>query len=58
MDEPEKRMKMLQSKNASTKYRHFLKQFPSIANRARLRDIASFLGMSQEHLSRIRSGEK
>ena len=36
-------------------YERFLKDFPTVANRASVNDIASYLLMSPESLSRIRS---
>lgn len=37
------------------RYERFLKDFPTVANRASVNDIASYLLMSPESLSRIRS---
>jgi CRP-like cAMP-binding protein len=40
--------------NASTRYRNFLLRQPDIALRVSLADIASYLGITQQSLSRIR----
>ena len=39
---------------AEEKYRHFLKSFPNLANRAPRHMVASYLGITPETLSRIR----
>lgn len=41
---------------ASERYKAFASQFPDVARRARLTDIASYLGITPSTLSRIRSG--
>lgn len=46
--------KIFQDLSAKEKYAMLLESMPSIDQRARLGDIASFLGMSQETLSRLR----
>lgn len=43
-----------QSFSATTRYQTLMKTAPEIAKRVPLKDIASFLGISQETLSRIR----
>lgn len=50
-----KRMASLQYMTAKEKYRELIKENPNIILRAPLGMIASFLGISQETLSRIRS---
>jgi CRP/FNR family transcriptional regulator, anaerobic regulatory protein len=40
--------------DAGTRYQHFLMRQPDIALRVSLRDIASYLGITQQSLSRIR----
>ncbi len=40
--------------DAATRYRHFLMRQPDIALRVSLSDIASYLGITQQSLSRIR----
>ncbi|KQT21024.1 cyclic nucleotide-binding protein [Chryseobacterium sp. Leaf405] len=42
------------SQDATTRYLEFLKNFPSLANRIPLAYIASYLGVTQQSLSRIR----
>jgi len=42
------------SQDATTRYLEFLKNFPNIANRIPLSYIASYLGITQSSLSRIR----
>lgn len=41
--------------SAADRYREFASQFPEVARRARLSDIASYLGISPSTLSRIRA---
>lgn len=41
--------------SARERYERFLKDFPSVANRASVNDIASYLLMTPESLSRVRS---
>lgn len=41
--------------DASARYREFEKQFPDVCRRARLGDIASYLGITKSTLSRIRA---
>ena len=42
------------SQDATTRYIEFLKQFPTLANRVPLAYIASYLGITQPTLSRVR----
>lgn len=44
----------LVSEDASTRYLSFLEKFPALANRVPLSYIASYLGITQQSLSRIR----
>jgi cAMP-binding proteins - catabolite gene activator and regulatory subunit of cAMP-dependent protein kinases len=44
----------LVSQDAATRYRNFLEKFPSLVNRVPLAFIASYLGITQSSLSRIR----
>lgn len=41
--------------SASERYERFLKDYPTVANRASVNDVASYLLMSPESLSRVRS---
>ncbi len=52
----QKRMESMQFENASNRYRHLLSQQPNILKKVPLQHIASFLGITQETLSRIRAG--
>jgi len=45
---------MFMGQNASNRYRTFLQHQPDIALRVSLGDIASYLGITQQSLSRIR----
>lgn len=47
-------LKQLMTEDALTKYQHFLRHFPNLANRVPLVQIASFLGITPSSLSRIR----
>jgi CRP-like cAMP-binding protein len=49
-----KRRSPLVSMDATTRYLKFLEQFPTLANRVPLSYIASYLGITQSSLSRIR----
>ena len=40
--------------DAATRYRHFLREFPALANRIPLSQLASYLGITPQSLSRIR----
>ncbi len=48
------RRSSLVSEDASTRYLTFLEKFPTLANRVPLSYIASYLGITQQSLSRIR----
>lgn len=48
------RRSSLVSDDATTRYLTFLQKFPTLANRVPLSYIASYLGMTQQSLSRIR----
>ncbi|MCL3781295.1 Crp/Fnr family transcriptional regulator [Prolixibacteraceae bacterium JC049] len=50
----EKRILSLQSTTARERYNNLLKNHPHIIKRASLGQIASYLGMTQENLSRVR----
>lgn len=52
-----KRIYALQHKTAKEKYEELLEENPNIILRAPLGNIASYLGITQETLSRIRSGK-
>ena len=41
---------------ASARYENFLKENPLLLQRVSLRDLASYLGITQVSLSRIRAG--
>lgn len=51
----EERLLSLQFKTAKERYHHFIKSRPSLLQRTSLGQIASYLGITQETLSRIRS---
>lgn len=44
--------------DATTRYLHFLKQQPNVVNRVSLNDVASYLEITPQSLSRIRRGIK
>ncbi len=44
--------------DATTRYKHFLQQQPNVANRVSLNDIASYLEITPQSLSRIRRAIK
>jgi CRP-like cAMP-binding protein len=44
--------------NAEMRYQHFIESRPDLVNRAPLKYIASYLGMTEETLSRLRSKKK
>ncbi|UGU17280.1 Crp/Fnr family transcriptional regulator [Sinomicrobium kalidii] len=48
------RVSPLVSQDATTRYREFLEKYPTLANRIPLAYIASYLGITQSSLSRIR----
>ncbi|MGQ8335707.1 Crp/Fnr family transcriptional regulator [Sunxiuqinia sp. A32] len=45
---------LLRTLDAKDRYKHFLKEFPSVALESKLEDIASYIGVTQQSLSRIR----
>lgn len=49
-----KRRSILVSQDAATRYSEFIDKFPTLANRVPLSYIASYLGITQSSLSRIR----
>lgn len=51
------RVASLRFTSAKEKYRLFIKAFPNVHHRIPLGMIASYLGTTQETLSRIRSGQ-
>jgi CRP-like cAMP-binding protein len=51
----EERLLSLQFKTAKERYQHFVKSKPSLLQRTSLGQIASYLGITQETLSRIRA---
>jgi CRP/FNR family transcriptional regulator, anaerobic regulatory protein len=51
----EERLHMLRKRTSKEKYQYLLDKHPDIMSRARLGDIASFIGVNLETLSRIRS---
>lgn len=51
----EQRTQMLRKHTAEEKYKFFLENHPSLLQRVSLKHIASYLGMNQETLSRVRS---
>ncbi len=52
----QKRMESMQFETASGRYQNLLSQQPNILKKVSLQHIASFLGITQETLSRIRAG--
>lgn len=50
----EMRTRMLRKHTAEEKYNFFLEQHPNLINRVPLKHIATYLGMNEETLSRIR----
>lgn len=54
MTEAIERRSPLVSEDATTRYLSFLEKFPTLANRIPLSYIASYLGITQQSLSRIR----
>lgn len=51
----QKRVILLMSASAKHRYEHFLETYPQLANRVPLKMIASYLGITPEALSNIRS---
>lgn len=45
---------LLRTLDAQQRYKHFLKEFPGVVLEAKLEDIASYIGVTQQSLSRIR----
>jgi len=45
---------LLRTLDAEIRYKQFLKEFPSVAVEVKLEDIASYIGVTQQSLSRIR----
>lgn len=54
----DERMKLFAFCTAEERYERLLLQIPDILQSVKLGQIASYLGISQEHLSRIRAGYK
>jgi len=54
----QQRVVSLQFETACQRYKNLLKIYPNILHRVPLGDIASYLGMTQETLSRIRAEKK
>jgi CRP-like cAMP-binding protein len=52
------RISPMVTQDASTRYREFLDHYPRLANRIPLSYLASFLGMTQSSLSRIRKNSR
>jgi CRP-like cAMP-binding protein len=50
------RISSMMAEDASERYQNFLTNFPGIANRIPLSQLASYLGITQSSLSRIRKG--
>jgi len=51
---PHYKQALLRTLDAQERYKHFLKEFPSVALEVKLEDIASYIGVTQQSLSRIR----
>lgn len=45
---------LLRTLNAEQRYKHFLHEFPEVAVKAKLSDIASYIDVTQQSLSRLR----
>ncbi len=54
MVEKVNRISPMMAEDAKTRYLHFLEKFPQLANRIPLSYLASYLGITQSSLSRIR----
>jgi hypothetical protein len=52
-----KRISSMLGEDGKTRYQNFLEKFPNMINRIPLALIASYLGMTQSSLSRIRKGK-
>jgi CRP-like cAMP-binding protein len=50
----ENRIRMMQSQNAEERYEVFIKEHPELLKTIPLHQIASFLGITPQHLSRLR----
>lgn len=50
----ERRLHLLRKQKATDKYKFFLEKYPDLINEVPLKYIASFLGINQETLSRVR----
>lgn len=50
----EEEVRALRTLSASQRYQHLLKREPHVLQRVRLQDVASYLGLARETLSRIR----
>ena len=53
-----KRISSMLGEDGKTRYQNFLEKFPTLINRIPLALVASYLGMTQSSLSRIRKGNK
>jgi len=53
----EEHLFQLRKQSAENKWNYFLEQYPHLVQRVKIKDIASFLGVRQETLSRIRAGK-
>ena len=53
----EEHLFQLRKQSAEKKWSYFMEQYPHLVQRVKLKDIASFLGLRQETLSRIRGGK-
>lgn len=51
----EQRTHILRKHTAEEKYRYFIKHHPTLLQRVSLKQIASYLGMNEETLSRVRT---
>ncbi|KAA9357515.1 Crp/Fnr family transcriptional regulator [Larkinella humicola] len=56
LEEEKSRINDMTSLTAEDRYRKFLRQKPTIIQHVPLRYVASYLGITQRHLSRLRSG--
>lgn len=45
---------LLRTLDAEQRYKHFLREFPKVALEAKLSDISSYIGVTQQSLSRLR----
>lgn len=53
----EEHLFQLRKQSAENKWAYFLEQYPHLVQRVKIKDIASFLGVRKETLSRIRGGK-